>query len=106
MAVVLVIGLIAKVVYQGYFPHKLHEEVENFESTSTSEPEVPRVTAREYRQQIEQNRPTQINQNAMCVLNNDTQKCVCIDQKTGLPINLSHSDCIKRSNQETERSRR
>jgi hypothetical protein len=102
--VVLAIGLIAEVVYRGYFAYKLHEEVENFKNISTTQ---PAITSAQKRQVISPKQQTNsLEQDALCALNSDTGKCVCIKRNTGQYVDVSQAECTQRAERATDRLRK
>jgi len=49
----------------------------------------------------ERKRKAELYRNTACAINNDTNKCVCLHEKTGARITLSQGECEKRAKQIT-----
>ena len=47
--------------------------------------------------ELERQRKSRLEANTLCAMNNDTQKCVCIHEETGIKISKTHDECVARA---------
>lgn len=98
---IIAVALALELAVWAFAAYQANRAIDDLVGNMTKVSESSRVRVQAYQQQrkAEQQRQQQkkLDQNTLCAMNTDTNKCVCIHRQTGQKISIPHNECVSRA---------